>query len=296
VDPETKNDADMQEGAVLFADVSGSTSLYQAIGDQAAFAAIQAFLQTLRSTIVRHEGVFVKTSGDDVLCWFHKAPNAVAAANQMMQATSDGDLEVHAGLEWGSFVCVQNDIFGDCVNAAARLCALANQRELLVGALCFEHLDGEDRAKFVSISPLRLRGRREAASIHSLQMAETGDRTHFSHLTSEAHATWDALVEYEGQQWRITEGDVLTVGRLADNTVLVPHRSVSRLHATVRLTNGLVEFEDHSSTGSAVIKETGEQLVALRQTVVLSGKGTVFLGAKTADPGAPRLFYDVVPR
>jgi class 3 adenylate cyclase len=64
----------------------------------------------------------------------------------MMQVTGDGDLEVHAGLEWGSFVCVENDIFGDCVNTAARLCDLANQRELLVGALCFQHLDGEDRA------------------------------------------------------------------------------------------------------------------------------------------------------
>lgn len=296
LDPETRQDGDLREGAVLFADVSGSTSLYQSIGDRAAFAAIRSFLETLQSSVVRHDGIFVKTSGDDVLCWFHRSSDAVRAACEMMQVTSDGNLEVHAGLEWGQFVAVENDIFGDCVNAAARLCALANQSELLVSETCFQHLEADQQAQFVGISPLRLRGRREASRIYSLQLEESADRTHFSDLASEVLASWDAVIEYEGRQWRITEGDVLAVGRLPENAVLVPVRSVSRLHATIRLTNGLVEFEDHSSTGSAVVKQSGEQLSVLRRTVVLSGSGTVFLGAKTADPGAPRLFYEVVPR
>lgn len=290
------NDPETQEGAVLFADVSGSTALYQSIGDQAALATIRAFLEELQQMVANHGGIFVKASGDDVLCWFPDAQAALTAAREMLQATGDGGLEVHAGLEWGAFLSVENDIFGDCVNASARLCSLANQRELLVGDVCFQRFDDVRKLDFVRISALRLRGRSEASRIYSLQLEGTGDRTHLDENASDLIQKWDAIIEYEGQQWRITEGDALAVGRLEENTVFVASRSVSRQHATIRLTNGLVEFEDHSSTGSAVIKGTGEELAVLRRTVVLSGSGTIFLGSQKIDARAPRLFYDVVPR
>jgi adenylate cyclase len=296
LEPDPNTESAMQDGAVLFADVSGSTALYQAIGDRAAFAAIRSYLNTLQSTVRRHNGVFVKSSGDDVLCWFASCPDAVAAAREMMQVTGEGALEVHAGLEWGSFVCVENDIFGDCVNTAARLCDLANQRELLVGDACFHHLDAAQQAEFVGISPMRLKGRSEAAHIHSLLVEETGDRTHLSEVASVGVAIWDAVVEYEGRQWRITEGDVVTVGRSNDNAVHVAAPSVSRWHAKIRLTNGLVEYEDHSSRGSVVARTSGEVLPVLRRTIVLSGVGSVILGAKNADPDAPRLYFEVLQR
>lgn len=294
--PNGNSDDTLREGAVLFADVSGSTALYQQIGDREAFAAIQAYLATLRTIVLRCNGVFVKSSGDDVLCWFPRPPDAVSAARQMLQLTSDRGLDVHAGLEWGSFVCVTNDIFGDCVNAAARMCDLANRKELLIGETCFDQLDDATKADFVAISPMRLKGRSEASRIYSLQIDETGERTQFANLDRGYTTTFDAVFEYEGRQWHITEGDVLTVGRYPENAVQVPVQSVSRKHATMRLTNGLVEFEDHSSTGSAVQKESGEVLAVARRTVVLSGVGTVYLGAKHAADDAPRLFYEVLLR
>lgn len=294
--PDTNGDADLQEGTVLFVDVSGSTPLYQRLGDAAAFAAIRRFQDSLRAVAERHDGVFVKSSGDDVLCWFPRPSAAVSAAHAMLEMTAEGTLAVHAGLELGAFLCVPNDIFGDCVNAASRLCDLANTRELLVGETCFAQLDPAQQARFVGLSPLRLKGREEASRIHSLQLEETGDRTQLAPEFGAVDAQWDALFEYEGRQWRITEGDALTVGRLPGNAVQVPVGRVSRQHATIRLTNGLVEFEDHSSGGTAVTKQSGEVLAVSRRTVVLSGAGKAYLGARHADPAAPCLHYEVVPR
>ena len=210
-------EADLREGAVLFADVTGSTPLFQALGDRAAFAAIQRYLEALRGTVARNGGVFVKSSGDNVLCWFPDATGAVYTAAEMMKVTDHGDLNVHAGLEWGTFVCVENDIFGDCVNTAARLCDLAKERQLLVGEACFQRLDPVDQAEFVNISAMRLRGRSEASRIYSLQMEVDGDRTDVSDAKSHIVGGWDAVFEYEGRQWHDTEGQVVSIGREDDN-------------------------------------------------------------------------------
>jgi adenylate cyclase len=125
-------------GAVLFADACGSTPLYQKVGNQQAAGIIGAFLECLKAIVARHGGTFVKSAGDDILCWFSLPNDAHLAAYEMIQATGEGGLKVHAGLESGSFVRLDNDIFGDCVNAAARLCALSNPGEVLVGEASFK--------------------------------------------------------------------------------------------------------------------------------------------------------------
>ena len=56
--------------AVLFADVSGSTSLYEALGDRAALAAVESVLNILKRAVAAHQGRVVKTIGDEVMAVF----------------------------------------------------------------------------------------------------------------------------------------------------------------------------------------------------------------------------------
>jgi adenylate cyclase len=280
-------------GAVLFADVSGSTPLYQKVGNQQAAANIGAFQEQLKAIVARHGGTFVKSAGDDILCWFSLPNDAHLAAYEMIQATGEGGLKVHAGLESGTFVCLDNDIFGDCVNAAARLCALSNPRELLVGETSFKNLALASKRYYVSISPFRLKGRREASRVYSLQFEGDGDRTQILDQDHKENAAPKAVIDYEGRRWQISESVPLSVGRLPENALQVLVQTVSRQHATIRLANGLVEFEDHSSSGSLIVNQSGEQLAVLRRTVVLSGVGTIALGVKSDDPQAPRLSYEI---
>ncbi|MFN3170799.1 MAG: adenylate/guanylate cyclase domain-containing protein [Hyphomicrobiales bacterium] len=293
MDQADSTSSESKTGAVLFADVSGSTPLYQKVGNQQAAATIGAFLERLKAIVACHGGTFVKSAGDDILCWFPLPNDAHLAAYEMIQATGEGDLKVHAGLESGPFVCLDNDIFGDCVNAAARLCALSNPRELLVGEASFKTLALASKRYYVGISPFRLKGRREASRVYSLQFEGDGDRTQILDQDHKETAAPKAVIDYEGRRWQISESVPLSVGRLPDNALQVLVQTVSRQHATIRLANGLVEFEDHSSSGSLVVSQSGEQLAVLRRTVVLSGVGTIALGVKSDDPQAPRLFYEI---
>ena len=56
--------------AVLFADVSGSTSLYEKLGDARALECIGLCLNIMREVTAEHGGRVIKTIGDEVMCVF----------------------------------------------------------------------------------------------------------------------------------------------------------------------------------------------------------------------------------
>ena len=71
-----------QNLAVLFADVSDSTSLYQKLGDATARNIINACLTTVTSVLPRFEGRLVKTIGDEVMCAFPSADRCSASGTE----------------------------------------------------------------------------------------------------------------------------------------------------------------------------------------------------------------------
>ena len=72
-----------QYRAVLFADVSGSTPLYEKLGDEAALAAINRCLDILRRRCLEHGGAVIKTIGDELMCTFPDAEAALQSAAAM---------------------------------------------------------------------------------------------------------------------------------------------------------------------------------------------------------------------
>ena len=112
---------------VLFADVSGSTKLYESEGDKAATEAIARCVDQLRKTVESSGGRVVKTIGDEVMAVF-PTPDAAAFAASNMQYAIDAlplvgatKLGVRIGFHCGPVIQSDNDIFGDTVNLAARL-------------------------------------------------------------------------------------------------------------------------------------------------------------------------------
>src|SRR2546422_11166182 len=77
---------DSRQSTVLFADVSGSTQLYQAAGDTTAHGAIAGCLDVMRKAVEGARGRVVKTIGDEVMALFPSADAAVAAAATMLGA------------------------------------------------------------------------------------------------------------------------------------------------------------------------------------------------------------------
>ena len=56
--------------AILFADVSGSTKLYETLGNTRAQTIISKALEVLSQAAGRHQGTIVKNIGDELMCTF----------------------------------------------------------------------------------------------------------------------------------------------------------------------------------------------------------------------------------
>src|SRR5271169_4448519 len=99
-----------QDLAMLFADVSGSTALYEKLGDQEALATIDAVLTELKKSIAIQQGRVVKTIGDEVMAALPSANSAMQAACDMQNRvaaipTKDGvKLAIRVGFHFGPVI------------------------------------------------------------------------------------------------------------------------------------------------------------------------------------------------
>jgi class 3 adenylate cyclase len=148
--------------AVLFSDLTGSTALYERLGDARAFAIVEAHFREMEKAVAAHGGAVVKTMGDAVMATFASPVDAVRAAIAMVAANdaqhADLGLGVKLGVHAGACLAVRAnerlDFFGTTVNLAARLQAQAKAGELVVTEELAAHpgvralLDGRPRRPF----------------------------------------------------------------------------------------------------------------------------------------------------
>ena len=129
--------------AILFTDIKGSTALYQRIGDLNAFQLVQQHFDWLREATVRHGGAVVKTIGDAVMAAYPDAARAVAAALEMLDAAErfnqgqpDRLVSLKIGIHHGAAIAVtlndELDYFGQTVNIASRVQAMADAQEICI--------------------------------------------------------------------------------------------------------------------------------------------------------------------
>jgi class 3 adenylate cyclase len=126
---------------LLFTDLKGSTALYDEIGDLNAFALVQQHFDHLQDVTVRHGGAVVKTIGDAIMATFAEPEAGVSAAVAMLHEI-DGfnrerpgkELLLKIGIHRGTSIAVtlndRLDYFGQTVNVASRVQALADANEI----------------------------------------------------------------------------------------------------------------------------------------------------------------------
>jgi class 3 adenylate cyclase len=128
----------------LFTDLKGSTSMYEEIGDAKAYFLVHQHFDALRRVIRQHNGAIVKTIGDAVMAVFDTPIDATRAALSMLDAlnefnaTISEDLILKVGIHCGHSIAVAvnegNDYFGQNVNIAARVQALADCNEIYISS------------------------------------------------------------------------------------------------------------------------------------------------------------------
>jgi class 3 adenylate cyclase len=170
--------------ALLFTDLTGSTAMYERIGDARAFAIVEEHFRAMEAIVTAHEGAVVKTMGDAVMASFASASQAVAAAIAMVRENDrlhgDVGLGVKIGVQAGPCLAVRAnerlDFFGTTVNVAARLQAQAKAGGLVVTEELArtpgvaEQLDALPRVPFEAT----LKGIREAQKLLAIDLRDPG--------------------------------------------------------------------------------------------------------------------------
>jgi hypothetical protein len=288
----------MTTAAVLIADISGSTPLYERDGNERALQEIDQCLNRLQAVIHREGGEYVSSKGDDVLCLFDDADLAFLVARQMLAEGPSHVLSIHAGLYWGDLLRLGGNVYGKPVYTAARLAALAKPGELLLGDTAFVRLSPAERGRLSDIGAVHLKGKAAPSEVYSWLAADVSQLTEVEAVPARtaARGARSVVLRFGGVVWRIGEGETLSVGRAQACDLVVPEPFVSRRHGTIAVARGLVEFTDHSSTGSFVVAGDGREYELFRRTMVLSGEGAISLGEAGGGNGAAtfRFFVETV--
>jgi peptide/nickel transport system substrate-binding protein len=148
----------------LIADVRGYTRFTQDRGDEAASVLAARFAHVVRDVVPGYEGELLELRGDEALCVFGSARQALRAAVDLQRhlRTPDADqlfpLGVGIGLDAGEAVPTEGGYRGGALNLAARLCATAKGGEILATETVVALSRRVDGIRFAQGRTLRLKG------------------------------------------------------------------------------------------------------------------------------------------
>ncbi len=283
--------------AILFADIAGSTSLYESAGDRAAHLAVTACLDRLIEVAIAQTGRIVKTIGDEILCSFEDADHALMAASAMQIAVGEvGNLKIRIGFHFGAVVESKSDVFGDTVNLAARVVALCNPGQILTTKETYDALAPHLKAACRRLHSTFVDGRSEKVTLFELiSTSDDGLTVIASNRPAQTKITQKLVLRLQGRQWEIDENSApLEIGRGVSIGIRVNIPTASRNHATVGAKKGKFILKDASSNGTHVRMSSGDELVLHREELVLTGKGQIGLGCPVAKCSDFAIDFEVV--
>jgi len=282
--------ADQTTGCVLFADVSGSTKLYETVGDAAAHAAIDLCVKLFANITQEHGGRVIKTIGDEVMAIFPQASDAGRAATDIqlgiasMPPVDKVRLGVRVGLHFGPVVERDGDVFGDTVNLSARLTEMAARGQIITSLETVEKLGDLQRLDCRKLYAIPVKGKEKDVQICEILWTDVDDATTLAApRTRNEKASMVLRVSYRGRNIVLpTERKTLVLGRDATADLVVAERMASRMHCEIEERTGRFFITDRSANGTWVTIDGSAEVILRREESMLHGHGFISLGQPNA--------------
>jgi class 3 adenylate cyclase len=291
---------------VVFADLVGSTGIFERLGDETAGHFVTQLTGALSKTFEQHRGRVVKLLGDGLFVVFPAESDALTACiniqkrlqEKPVRAGGSGNpVQMQMGMEAGDVVEIDGDCYGDAVNSAARLADLAGAEQILATQRVREALAPVQQAQLRSLGPMYLRGKSEVTEVFRVEWQSGRDADATVMGVSLLKAGQDSTLELSafGQTMRLdARGEKLTLGRAATASLSLNDSRVSRVHATVEWRGGHFVLSDTSSFGTWVYMGNQSEALVLRRTeCYLVGQGQVVLGCEREAESAPTVAFSV---
>jgi len=290
------------ELAILFADVSDSTQLYEMLGDAPARAIVADCLDALIAVTRRQGGLLARTIGDEVMTTFRTADSAAAASVEMQDAitgafvTKARPLAIRIGFHFGTVLADHEDVHGDAVNVASRVVNQAKPGQILTTGAALERMGPRWRSATRQIALADLKGKRGQVEVHEVIWQA-------SDMTLMQVAPWIRIPPARTARLTLTFGTLraelgdkrpaLTIGRDERNDLVIGESTVSRLHARIEHRKGRFLLIDQSANGTFIVPDSGVGGFVHRDSIELSGNGLLGLGTPPAAASRATLRYEI---
>lgn len=294
----------MVDTTIAFADFTGSTGLYESLGNTKAAESLTRGTQWIGKLCESRGGRVIKYLGDGVLMAFADNAMAVHAMAEMQRLHHERintwpervRMKIKVGMARGPVVVQQGDCFGDAVNVASRLSDLAQGEQILVSQTVVVALTDSGSTRFRNLGLMDIRGKAEPVEVHRVEWdsdaaSELLTMPAALDLLSDANPRTLGTITLQclDVQTTFTGLDFpIYIGRENDSHFPVNDQRVSRMHVRIDRRGGNFVLEDLSSYGTWVRFAGSNSLIALRRhECTLSGSGEIALGASFDDFSAP---------
>jgi len=288
------------EVAVLFADVAGSTKLYDALGDSQAKILIDEALAGLRAVTGRHRGRVIKTIGDELMCVFPDAERGFLAATDMqtlvnaLPMVKTAKRMIRVGFHAGAVIVEKGDVFGDTVNVAARMAGLAKGMQIMTTRTTVDALPEALRASTRPIASIAVKGKADDLAVYEVVWQEGDDLTMAAGSMQTAELRVELLIRHAGRA--VVLGTELTsamLGRDAGCDFVIADPKASRQHARIEKRRDKFFITDQSSNGTYVTFAGEPEVVLRREEVMLRRTGRIVFGHSASEGSGDTLEFTV---
>lgn len=289
------------ELAVLFADIAGSTRLYDTLGDDRAKVLIDECLGLMRDVIARYEGRVVKTIGDELMCVLPDADSGHLAATDMqvrvfaLPPVSNVKRAIRVGFHSGPVIEENNDVFGDTVNMAARMAGLAKGMQIITTLATVERLSPALRGATRQIAALAIKGKGDDIEVCEVIWQDSEDVTMATPSMRPAAAHSRLRVLHGGKELVLDQSsDALLLGRDAACQIVLADRMASRVHARIERRRDKFFVVDQSTNGTFVTFSGEAEITLRREEAILRGKGRIAFGHSIAQSSEETVDFEIL--
>jgi adenylate cyclase len=291
--------------AILFADISGSTMLYETLGNRVARQMVVRCLAMMSSRLGAHCGTLIKTIGDEIMCTFPSAEAALRAACDMQDAVESGKpggdtpMYVRIGFNYGEVIREADDVHGDAVNVAARITEVARARQILATQAAVDALPPDLRHRVRHVRRASIKGRQAQLDLFQIGWrADDGDRDRVR-VGNPAHRKpegWQEqlVLRHREQQFTVSERNITAVlGRGEACSIMIRNDFALARHATVEYQLGKFFISDRSASGTYIQFSGGDTVHIVGEETMLRGSGAILLGRPFSEDPAGIIEFSV---
>ncbi len=286
------------EVAILFADVVGSTQLYETLGDDRARETVAECLEIMKTATEENGGTVIKTMGDEVMATFETANAAITAAAVMQKRISDNEeligggdkVSIRIGCHFGPVVQENRDIFGSAVHTANRMTSQAKARQIITTDTMVQQLSEEWQALVRQIDIATVKGKRDEVALYEVLWQPEEATSMLPTIGFEeqgAEKPAKLVLSYNGNDVEMdAKRTSISMGRADENDLVVKGNLISRIHARVEKRRHRYFLIDESTNGTFIQTMQGEEVFVRRDSTELAGEGVIGLG-RVAKPDSP---------